>query len=298
MSQLTNCDCPCPDPTVVEVPGSPGEDGAPGAPGTNGQNAYTLTTDNFSLPAVAGPVVSDVGVEFSLWAAVEQIVFISNGTNWGHFKVTARPTSISFTLDWLDYPGDSAGGSAITAPATVSPAGVLTPPAAPLPNALTDNSTGTASDTIAAGTGVATITIPLTSLATGLSTLAIDLLTQYTPGYAFKLLAFDWVTTIVGAGAGASQTFNLEIGATNVTGGSLNVTLASTAGIGTITSGTAITGLNTGSASDTISIEMAAGGTVFSAGSGYFVIKIQNMDTANAVASLADHINDLIAALT
>lgn len=298
MSASHLCDCPCPDPLITEIPGSPGEPGAAGTNGTDGQNAYTLTTDNFSLPAVAGPVVSDVGVENSAWAAVGQTVFISNGTNQGHFTVTAKPTSISFTLEWLDYPGDSAGGSAITAPATVSPAGVLTPPAAPLPNALTDNSTGTASDTIAAGVGVSTITIPLTSLATGLSTLAIDLLTQYTPGYAFKLLTFDFVTTIAGTGAGASQTFNLEIGATNVTGGVLNVTLASTAGIGTVTSGSAITALNTGSAADTISIEMAAGGTVFTAGSGYFVLKVQNMDTASAVASLADHINDLIASLT
>lgn len=159
--------------------------------------------------------------------------------------------------------------------------------------ALTDNSTGSAGDTIAAGAGVSTVTIPLTSLATGLSTAAIDLLTTYTPGYAFKLLSFDFVTTIAGTGAGASQTFNLEIGTTNVTGGSLNVTLASTDTIGKVTAGTAITAANTGTAADTLSIEMAASGTVFTAGSGYFVVKIQNMDTANAVASLAAKINTL-----
>lgn len=160
--------------------------------------------------------------------------------------------------------------------------------------ALTDNSTGSASSTIAAGAGVQTLTVPLTSLATGLSTSAIDLLTTLTPGYRFKLLSFDFVTTIAGTGAGASQTFNLEIGTTNVTGGVLNPTLASTDTIGKVTAGSAITAANVGTAADTLSIEMAASGTVFTAGSGYFVIKLQNMDSADAIASLAAKINTLI----
>ena len=103
---------------------------------------------------------------------------------------------------------------------------------------------------------------------------------------------------IVGAGAGASQVFNLEIGTTNVTGGILTVTLAGTATIGVLTTGSAITALNVGTVSDTISIEMGAGGTVFTSGSGYFVLKIQNMDSADAVASLSKHVNDLITSLT
>lgn len=159
--------------------------------------------------------------------------------------------------------------------------------------AFTDNTTGTAGTTLAAGVGVQTVTIPLTSLATGLSTSAIDLLTTYTPGYRFKILAFDFVTTVAGTGASASQTFNLEIGTTNLTGGVLNVTLASTDTIGKVTAGTAVTAANVGTAADTISIEMAAGGTVFSAGAGYFVIKIQNMDTADAFASIAARANTL-----
>lgn len=163
--------------------------------------------------------------------------------------------------------------------------------------AITDSTGGTASTAAAAGVGVQTITIPLTSLATGLSTSAIDLLTGYTPGYKFKILAFDFVTTVAGTGSGASQTFNLEIGTTNVTGGALNVTLASTNTIGKLTEGSAITAANTGSATDTISIEMAASGTVFTAGAGYFVIKLQNMDTADAHASELRLLNELRAAL-
>jgi hypothetical protein len=163
--------------------------------------------------------------------------------------------------------------------------------------ALTDSTTGTAATTLAAGVGVQKFTVPLTSLATGLSTSAIDLLTNLTPGFKGKILNFQFVPTIAGTGTSASQTFNLEVGTTNVTGGSLVVTLAGTATVGVVTSATAITAGNTFTASDTISIEMAAGGTVFTAGAGYFVITVQNMDTADAVASLARQGNAIRAAL-
>jgi hypothetical protein len=74
--------------------------------------------------------------------------------------------------------------------------------------------------------------------------------------------------------------FNLEIGTTNVTGGALTLTLASQATIGTVTAATAITGANSFTATDTISLEMAAGGTVFSAGAGYFIIKMRRKDAS------------------
>jgi hypothetical protein len=65
-----------------------------------------------------------------------------------------------------------------------------------------------------------------------------------------------------------------------------------------LTSATAITAANVGLATDTFSVEVAAGGTIFTAGAGILFIRVQNMDSANAVASLADHINDLITSLT
>lgn len=230
--------------------------------------------------------------------SIGQNIFISDGVDFGTFKVLTKPSTTTATLEWLDYAGDSAAGSNIAIAATVSPTGTQPALAAPLPTALTDNSTGTASNTIAAGVGVSSFIAPLSSLATGLSTGALDLLTGYTPGYRFQLLAIDWVTTLAGTGAAASQIFNLEINATNVTGGVVTVTLASTATVGSITAGTAITAANIGTATDTISLEMAAGGTVFTAGAGYFVIRIRNLDTSDAAASLADHVNDLITSLT
>lgn len=165
-----------------------------------------------------------------------------------------------------------------------------------IPNPLTDSGGGTAGATLAAGLSAYKLVIPLTSLATGLSTLAIDLLTGYTIGHRFSVTSFDFVTTVAGTGSGASQTFNLEIGSADVTGGSLNVTLASTDTIGKITAGSAITAANVGTSADTLSIEMAASGTVFTAGAGYFVIGIKNLDVADAIASLAAKVNALLAA--
>lgn len=159
----------------------------------------------------------------------------------------------------------------------------------------TDSTGGTPSDTLAAGVGIQTIAIP--QLLTSLTTSAADLMTDYTPGYAFKILALSWITTTVGTGTSASQVINLEIGTTNVTGGVLTILLADTATLGTKKDATAITAANTGTSTDTISIEVAAAGTVFTAGAGYFLIKLQNMDTVNAIASIADKINDTLTAL-
>lgn len=304
MSAASDCNCACPTPTITEIPGSTGAAGDDGTNGTNGVNAYTtLTTLDLTLPAAAGPVVLATSVGSSAWASIGQVIFITDGTDWGHFRVLTKPSTASFTLEWLDYDGDAAGLSVIAfATSSVSPSGIQPPLSAALPTAVDYSALTTAGAVdnlaVASGVGISTLIIPLTSLATGLGALAIDLLTAFVPGYKFKLLSFDFVTTVVGAGAGASQVFNLEIGATNVTGGVLTVTLASTSAIGAITSGTAITAANTGTAANNVSLEMAAGGTVFTSGAGYFVINIQNMDTADAVASLSDHVNDLITSLT
>lgn len=160
---------------------------------------------------------------------------------------------------------------------------------------LTDSTTGTASDTLAATVGVNTIAIPVQLAA--MTTSAADLMSAYTPGYAFELLSVEFITTTLGTGAGASQVLNLEIGTTNVTGGALTLLLADTDTLGKKKAATAITAANTGSASDTISLEVAAGGTVFTAGAGFILLKLRNMDTVNAIASLADKINDTLTRL-
>lgn len=161
--------------------------------------------------------------------------------------------------------------------------------------ALTNSTTGTASSTLAAGTGVTTVSIPIQLSA--MTTAAADLVTNYTPGYAFKVLTVDFVTTKLGTGAGATQTLNLEIGSTNVTGGVVNPTLASTDTLGELTAGTSVTAANTGTSADTLSVEVAASGTVFTAGDGILLIKLQNMDSANTASSLHTLLNAVRSAL-
>ena len=155
---------------------------------------------------------------------------------------------------------------------------------------LSDNTGGAVNTTFAAGVGVTQIAFPVDDLsnATGAgfgATTAGDVVTDYVPGYRFKLLALDFITGLAGTGSSASAVCNLEIGSTNVTNGTCTVTLASTNTIGELTAGAAITGLQTGSATDAFSIEKATS-TVFTAGAGTFIVTIQNLDTADAVASL------------
>lgn len=162
--------------------------------------------------------------------------------------------------------------------------------------ALTDSTGGSVSGaTLAATAGISTLSIPI-QLAS-MTTSATDLVTAYTPGYKFKILAVDFATTTVSTGDGASQVINVEIGTTNVTGGVVTATLAGTDTLGELTAGTAVSAANTGSASDTISVEVAAGGTVFTAGSGVLLIRIQNMDVQDNTAKSAELINELRAAL-
>jgi len=161
--------------------------------------------------------------------------------------------------------------------------------------ALTDSTTGTAATTAAAGTGVITLMFPV-QLAS-MTTAAADLMTAYTPGYKFKILAMDFATTKLGTGAAASQTINLAISGVAVTGGVVNPTLSSTDTLGKLTAGTAVSAANTGASNATLSVKVAASGTVFTAGEGVLLVKIQNMDTADAHASELRLLNALRTAL-
>ena len=149
--------------------------------------------------------------------------------------------------------------------------------------AVTDSTTGTVGTTLAAGVGVSIITIPI--VLAGVS--AADVLTDYTPGYKFKLLSASFAVTVPVTTAAKAATLNLEIGATNVTGGEIALTSANCTPLGALVAGAAITAANTGAANATISVE-AASVTAFIEGQGVLLLKIQNMDTADAIASLSD----------
>jgi len=292
MSATANCACPCPTPEVVEIPGSAGADGAAGAAGADGINAYTVTTADIILPGAPGPT-GLVNVAVSSWMSIGQVIFISDGAQWGHFEVLTKPSSVGVTLNWLQYPNDSGVGLTIDSGATVSPAGVLAafaPPTAVDYSALT---TAGAVDNLAVAAGVGIMALAFYIDAADIA--AGDLLTSYVPGFAFKIVKVDArCAKPVTTGAKAAD-INLEIGTTNLTGGV--VALAGTYAIGAAQAGTAVTANNTGTAADSISVE-AANVTAFTEGAFWIIVSIQNMDTANAIASLADHVNDLITALT
>lgn len=181
------------------------------------------------------------------------------------------------------------GGTPVTQPAGTSGS----------QSALTDSTTGTASTTLAAGVAVYDLTLPVPANLSTLSTGGVDVATGIVLGHKFKILSWEFITTVAGTGDGASLVFNLEIGTTDVgtVASTCTATLAGTSDIGERTAATAVSGANTGTSTDALSLEVAAGGTAFTAGSGYFVIKVQNMDTADAVASLANLANGLRAGL-
>lgn len=146
----------------------------------------------------------------------------------------------------------------------------------------TDSSGGTAGTTVAAGVGKYLITVPvnLATVANG------DVLTTMPIPHKFKILSVDAYVTQEVTTADKLTTLNVEITTTDITGGAVALTSANTATLGAKVAGSAVTAANTGAADATISIE-AASTTAFAEGSVMVVIGIQNMDTADAFASLA-----------
>lgn len=115
-----------------------------------------------------------------------------------------------------------------------------------------------------------TISIPilLTSLADA------DIVTTVTPGFVGWIKKFSYYTGTVCSTPGDGSTLNLEIGTTDLTGGSLVLDSDLLITLGEITSATAITGNNMFDANDTISIE-GTSTTAFAEGSGSLLIEIE-----------------------
>lgn len=152
---------------------------------------------------------------------------------------------------------------------------------------LTDNTTGAASTTLAAGAGQywLTFNFDAADFANG------DMVTTMTVGHKFKILNLIAVCTKAVTTGAKAATLNLEIGTTDLTGGVL--ALSGAYSLGAVTACTAITAANTGSAAATISLE-ASSVTAFAEGRFSVGILIQNMDTADAIASLAAQSDALV----
>ncbi len=130
---------------------------------------------------------------------------------------------------------------------------------------------------VASPGGVYTVTFHQTL--SNLGTDAANLVT-FTPGHRFKILSLIARTSLVGAGADASQVITTSIGSTAVTGGVLTLTEANQtdSAYGQNVSATAITSLNEGALTDSIVLSVAAAGTEFTDGEIDLLVKVQNLD--------------------
>lgn len=117
---------------------------------------------------------------------------------------------------------------------------------------------------------VSIICLPVTlaNLANG------DVLTSYTPGFAGRIIDWHFAVTTPATTGSKAATLNLEVGTTNVTGGTIALTSANCTPLGAVVAkGSAFTAGTTFTATDTISVE-AAGVTAFVEGAGVLIIKL------------------------
>jgi hypothetical protein len=98
-----------------------------------------------------------------------------------------------------------------------------------------------------------------------------DVMTTWTPGFNGKITKLDFVVTTAVTTASDATTLNAEIGTTDVTGGTVLIESATATPIGAIIAGSAITGTNVFSSTDTVSIE-ASSTTDFAEGNGILII--------------------------
>jgi hypothetical protein len=122
-----------------------------------------------------------------------------------------------------------------------------------------------------AGLGGQYITLPVTlaSLVVGGGTIAGPI----TLGFAGRIQSLSYVAAVSGAGAGATFACNLKISGVSTTGGVATITLANTGYAATPVLGTAVTAANFFGPTDTLTLVNAAG-TVFTGGSGYFLVQL------------------------
>jgi len=112
---------------------------------------------------------------------------------------------------------------------------------------------------------VLSIPVKLAKVAAG------DVVTNYVPGFAGAIKKVSFVVTDPVTTASKAATLNLEIGTTDVSGGVLSLTSANCGTLGAVVNGTAITGNNVFTASDSISVE-ASSVTAFVEGEGVLLI--------------------------
>lgn len=101
-----------------------------------------------------------------------------------------------------------------------------------------------------------------------------DLVTDFVPGFAGEIISDKFVVTDPVTTAAKLTNLHLEIGAVPVTGGVIAITSALATPLGKVIAGSAVTALNTFTATDAISI-VAADTTAFVEGAGTVEIRVR-----------------------
>ena len=258
-------------------------------PGTQGNSSVTLTTASFILPTIGGTVAIPVGD--STWMGVGKNLYISDGSKFANFVVTAIAGATSITGRFLGFPGDSASGTVASGAIVAPGSGNLTWPwDLDALTAFTDSSGGTKSDTIAATVAKSTIVIGPFSMALLVNSQIWKVPIQ--PAFTVNSATFRCDIAIT-TGAKAA-TLTTQISGVATTGGVISV--SGTYATGATQAGTSISGANTGTAGQTLEIAVSAV-TTFSEGYGHVELSITNTDLSATIAAIADKLAKLRTAL-
>lgn len=263
-------------PTTTSVPGSTGASGI-------------TTASSFVLPAIGATVTITVGD--SSWIKVGKNLYISDGSKFANFLVTAVNGATSITTRFLGLVGDSASGT-VADGAVVAPGmgNESVPWDLDALTAFTDNSGGTKSDTIAATLCKNTIILGPFSMAL----LVNSQLWEVVIPYAFTVTSVLFRCDIAITTGAKAATFTTRINAGATTGGVIAV--AGTYATGATQAGTSISGSNTGTAGQTLE-SLVSGVTTFTEGYGHIELTVTNLDLAATIAAIAFKANQLRTAL-
>ena len=114
-----------------------------------------------------------------------------------------------------------------------------------------------------------------------------DIVTTFTPGFAGIIESVFWIQGTAVTTPNDLSTLNFEIGAVDVTGGTVALTSATCTPVGNVIAGAAITALNEFAATDTISVE-AASTTAFAEGAGTLYAVLRTGSRAAVGSAIAD----------
>lgn len=259
-------------PTKTVVTARMGTTGAPLVDNDKGKFVKLAADSQYNLCTAGDPIE---GVFVALESATQ------DGYAIGSVQQDGRVSAICDGLEATPGTGTIAVGDYVVCGTVVAAGTALTSTTGPKVTKATYQPKALAAT---ASTSILAIPVTLSSI-----TAAGDILTTYTPGYKFKILAVDWAQGVPVTTAAKAANLNVEIGTTNLTGGVVALTSATCTPLGKVIAGTEVTAANTGSATDTISIE-AADVTAFAEGTGYVLLKIQNLDTYEALAAVNEDV--------